>query len=241
VVAILGSGDELVPVDFGTLPAGRRRDSNAWQLAAAVAEAGGLPRVLPTVVDDLSASLAAVADAARTADVLLTSGGVSVGDHDHLAAALRRLAGNGLGFHKVALRPGKPFAFGRLGPCFVFGLPGNPVSAGVTFELFVRPALRALAGHARCFRRATLARLVGGLPPGDGRESWLRGSVQARTDGPWIDVGRTQSSGALSSLAGADALLRVPVGAPAQAAGARVWIHRLDTDDAVAAFDPGEG
>ena len=239
VVAILGSGDELLPVDAGRLPPGRRRDSNAWQLAAAVIEAGGVPRVLPTVPDRFEASLAAVAEAVRGADVLLTSGGVSVGDHDHLGTALHRLAGGSLGFHRVALRPGKPFAFGVLSGVLVFGLPGNPVSAGVTFELFVRPTLLALAGHRRCFRRAVPARLTSPLPAGDGREAWLRGGLAEAPDGLWIDVGRTQSSGALSSLAGADALLRVPVGAAARAAGETVWVHRLDTDDRVARFDAG--
>ena len=142
-VAILPTGDELVPV--GRTPApGQIVETNGHALAAAAREAGAEPVLLPAAGDD-AASLRRALAAARGADALVTSGGVSVGARDLVRAALAA-AGARLEFWRVAMRPGKPFTFGRWGRTAVFGLPGNPVSALVTFELFARPALRTLAG-----------------------------------------------------------------------------------------------
>ncbi|MCA9527167.1 MAG: molybdopterin molybdenumtransferase MoeA, partial [Myxococcales bacterium] len=168
--------------------------------------------------------------AASRADVVITVGGMSVGDHDHLGRALSALCGADLGFWRVAIRPGKPFAFGRLNDAWVFGLPGNPVSALVTFEVFVRPALLRLLGHARVLRRLRPATLAHALPAGGGREEYRRARLGWRQGRLEVDADRSQSSGALSSLAGADALLVVRVGAPARAAGDAAEVLVLGPD-----------
>jgi molybdopterin molybdotransferase len=141
-VAILPTGDELVALGAAPGP-GQRIESNGWALAAQVREAGGLPDVRPTAPDEPAALAGALA--LDDVDVLLTSGGVSVGDRDHVRAALEA-RGVAIDFAKVAMKPGKPILFGTAGRALVFGLPGNPVSSMIGFELFVRPALRRLQG-----------------------------------------------------------------------------------------------
>jgi molybdopterin molybdotransferase len=209
---ILPTGDELVPPGRRPRP-GQIRESNGLALAAAVREAGGEPRLLPPA-RDRAESLARALRAARGADLLLTVGGVSVGERDLVRGALAR-AGARLDFWRVAIRPGKPFTFGLWEGMPVFGLPGNPASALVTFEVFVRPALRALQGL-----------------PGDGRlHAWVRldrdhekprdltvfvrariGPLPRGPGLPWAEPLRTQKSGDLSSLLGADALVVLPAG-----------------------------
>ena len=222
-VAVLCTGDELVPI--GAAPRlGQVISTNGLMLAAQIREAGAEPIDLGVAPDDPAATRAALA---RTGDVdvLLTSGGVSVGDHDHVAEALAAL-GFAPRFRRVALRPGRPLAFGRAGDRLVFALPGNPASAYVTFELFVRPLLRRLLGRrdrlTRPRRRLVLAAMAEGAGP--------RAHVVRATVG---DDGRAtplpqQRSGALPSLAGHDALLLVPPGVRALPAGAEVDALLLD-------------
>ncbi len=218
-VAILPTGDELVPP--GQLPGpGQLVESNGLALAAAVREAGGVPLLLPACGDD-EASLARALERARGVDALVTVGGVSVGDRDLVRGALAR-AGARLGFWRVAMRPGKPFAFGLWDRTAVFGLPGNPASALVTFELFVRPALRALAGLPGDGRITVQARLdVAQEKPAE-LTVYLR--CRARGAGPGLRLAPlpTQSSGSLSSAAGHDALAVLPAGRGRLARGARV-------------------
>ena len=227
-VAILSSGSELVDVDGDPPGPGQIVNSNAWALAAAVLDAGGVPRVLPILRDDREATIAALADAAATADVLLTSGGVSVGDHDHVGPALSALSGDALAFWKVAIRPGKPLIFGLIQRCAAFGLPGNPISALVTFEVFVRPALRRLLGHTDPLRRPVPAVTRTPLGATGTRREYLRAAVEVGPDGRLtVDPGRTQGSGNLSSLVGADALVVRREGSPAIEAGAAVEVLLL--------------
>jgi len=229
-VTIISSGDELIGVDDGPPARGQIVNGNCPALAAAVREVGAVPRILPPVGDDAEATLAALRGGA-TGDVLITTGGVSVGDHDHVGPALRALAGDAFDFWKVGIKPGKPLAFGFIGDCAAFGLPGNPVSALVTFELFVRPALLAMMGHTRVLRRPLEAVCDAPLPAGRRRREYLR--ARRRYEGGVLHVtpARTQSSGALSSIAGADALIIVYPGAPAQEAGERAVILPLGPDD----------
>jgi molybdopterin molybdotransferase len=157
-------------------------------------------------------------------DVLLTVGGVSVGARDLVRGALRE-AGARLQFWRVAIRPGKPFTFGLWGKRAVFGLPGNPASALVTFELVVRPALRALAGLDGDGRVAAWVRLATGQEKPSELTVYLRVrlSVPPGTPGlPWAEPLRTQQSGDLTSLAGADALAVLPAGASRFRRGAAV-------------------
>ena len=210
-VALLATGDELAgPEAFDDVRAGRRiANSNTPALAAAVAEAGGLPLPLGIARDDLDDIRGRLASA-RGADVLVTTAGASVGDHDVVKDALEA-EGFELDFWRVRMRPGSPASFGRIGHTLVFGLPGNPVSALVTFHVLVAPALRALQG--RRLRHNAVERVVTAepIPTKAGLAHFLRvrlergqgGLRAARLTGP-------QGSGILTSVSRADALLVVP-------------------------------
>jgi len=218
-VAILPTGDEVVPV--GRVPAaGQIVESNGHALAAAAREAGAEPLLLPIVRDDAGALRRAL-QAARGVDALVTTGGVSVGERDLVRAALAK-AGARLDFWRVAMRPGKPFAFGRWGRTAVFGLPGNPASALVTFELFVRPALRALAGLEGSGRVRIAARLASAQEKPAGLEVYLRVRLRAVRGELGAEPLRTQESGNLSSAAGHDALAVLPARRTRVARGERV-------------------
>jgi molybdopterin molybdotransferase len=208
-VLILPTGDEIVPL--GTRPGpGQIVESNAHMLAAAVTEAGGRAELLPAARDD-RAALQRALRRARGADLLLTTGGVSVGERDLVRQALGE-AGARLDLWRVAMRPGKPLAFGRLGRTLVFGLPGNPASALVTFELFVRPALRLLAGLPGSGRLVVRCRLARSQERSPELTIYLR--ARAVGHGPTLELLplRTQTSGNLSSAAGLDALAILPPG-----------------------------
>jgi molybdopterin molybdotransferase len=220
-VGILPTGDEIVPVGRAPAP-GQIVESNGHALAAAAREAGADPALLPIAKDDPGALRDALA---RTAglDALVTTGGVSVGARDLVRAALAR-AGARLDFWRVAMRPGKPFTFGRWGRTAVFGLPGNPASALVNFELFVRPALRALAGLAGTGRLRAPARLASAQEKPRELEVYLRVRLR-RTRGALVaEPLRTQVSGNLSSVAGHDALAVLPAGRARFARGAAVEV-----------------
>jgi molybdopterin molybdotransferase len=220
-VVILPTGDEIVPI--GRVPGpGQIVESNGHALAAAVRDAGGEPSVLAIARDD-PAALRDALTAAAGADVLVTSGGVSVGAHDLVRAALSRV-GARLEFWRVALRPGKPFAFGRWGRTAVFGLPGNPASTLVAFELFVRPALRALAGLPGCGRMRVSARLSAAQEKPRGLEVYLRTRLRRVRGDLVADALRTQTSGNLSSISGHDALAVLPAARTRLARGDRVEV-----------------
>jgi len=233
-VAIVSTGDELVDVDQAGTP-DRIVNGNAYGLAAQVTIAGGEAWKLPIVPDDHDATVAAVEEA-LSADAVITIGGVSVGERDHVRRALAQ-SGVELAFWRVAMRPGGPFAFGTAaGGRAVFALPGNPVSAHVTFELFARPALRRMAGHARCFRRPFRARLAEAVVPHAEKALYLRGHLNEDAGGWRVATTGPQGSGVLSSLVAADCLIVVPPGAGTLAAGVGVDVLPL----AESAFDTEE-
>ena len=218
-VGILATGDEIVPV--GTPPGpGRIYESNGHALAAACEQAGAVPVRLPLAGDD-RASLERSLAAARGLDALVSIGGVSVGDRDLVRAVLER-AGARLDFWRVAMRPGKPVAFGRWGAMPVFGLPGNPASALVTFELFVRPALRRLAGLRGSGRLHLPARLGAAAEKPAELAVFLRCRLRREGDVLWVDPMRTQQSGHLTSVVGTEALAVLPAGRSRVPRGARV-------------------
>ncbi len=218
-VAILPTGDEIVPA--GRVPGpGQIHESNGPALAAAVREAGGDPLLLP-IAGDTPDALARALLAARGLDALVTTGGVSVGTRDLVRGALEQ-AGARLDFWKVAMRPGKPFTFGRWGRTAVFGLPGNPASALVTFELFARPALRALAGLPGAGRVIVTARLAAAQEKPAELTVYLRARVRRDRRGLVVEPLRTQLSGHLTSVAGHDALAVLPAGRSRLARGAEV-------------------
>ena len=144
VIGLLATGDELVEAGQ-PLRDGQIYESNRAMIAALVTSCGGRPRAFPFVRDSLTATQTALAEAFAECDAVITSGGVSVGEHDHVKAAFAAMGGQ-LEFWKVAMKPGKPFVLGRFGRKLLFGLPGNPVSAFVTFLLLVRPALLKMQG-----------------------------------------------------------------------------------------------
>lgn len=219
-VAILSSGDELREIGEAARP-GSVVDSNAHALAAAVREAGGEPIVLPRTPDDRAALLDAVRAGISSADVLVTCGGVSVGEYDLLHEAFRE-AGVDEVFWKVRIKPGKPIRFGVADGKPVVGLPGNPVSALLTFEVFVRPGLRRMLGDPRPFRDVVEVELATALPSPGGRTELARARLELRSgDVPLAFPHRDQGSAALTSLVGLDALVIVPEGTPGLGAGSR--------------------
>ena len=216
MVAILSTGDELVAPGDALRP-GQIHDANGPALAAAVTEAGGEPLLLPRVGDDPEAIERVLRGAAASADLLVTSGGVSVGRHDHVRAVLE---GHGtLDFWRIAVQPGKPLAVGELGGTTVIGLPGNPVSALVTFELFVRPFVRALLGLVGDGRARVRAVVSERIPKDSGRRAFLRVVVDAADAGYVARPAGGQQSSQLRPMADANALLVVPEGAGAAEPG----------------------
>ena len=225
-IAILATGDEIT-LPGEAIPRGGIVSSNAHALAAFVTAAGGAAVILPIAADERDA-IAAGADAAKGADLLLTTGGASVGDHDLVQAGLQS-RGFALEFWKIAMRPGKPLMFGRVGEMPVLGLPGNPVSAFVGALLFLDPAIAALSGRAAAAPALEPAVLGAPLKPNDQREDYVRATLR-RQDGGWLATPfAKQDSGMLRSLAQADALIRRPAFDPARAAGDAVQVIMLST------------
>jgi molybdopterin molybdotransferase len=247
-VAILGSGDELIPPGDPLRP-GQIHDSNTHSLKALAQEAAAAPFHVAHLSDDAEATRQAIStalspelhqilspverksDAVRAADVLIVAGGVSVGRHDHVKGALTAL-GVEERFWRVAMRPGGPTWFGVLPrdgarPTLVFGLPGNPVSAMVTFHLFARPALRALAGLDPYTGR-TEATLAAAYRKKPGKAHYLRCRLEL-TDSGWRAhlTRRSQGSHVLTSMLGADALAVMPADTEEIAPGEQVEIELL--------------
>jgi molybdopterin molybdotransferase len=228
-VAVLASGDELVDVDrFDEVLAGRKIvTSNSYSTAAAVLEAGGTPVPLGVVRDDPASLRDRLKD--LSCDLLVTTGGVSVGAFDYTRPVLTEL-GLEPRFWRLKIRPGGPVGFGVLRGIPWLGLPGNPVSTLVTFELLARPAIRRMHGLAKPFRRTTPVRLTEPVVSGGGLTHFMRATVEdvegkltARLTGP-------QGSGLLTSMARADALVIVPADQTRMEAGAIVQAILLSDD-----------
>ncbi|MBI5508339.1 MAG: molybdopterin molybdotransferase MoeA [Deltaproteobacteria bacterium] len=208
-VAVLATGDELKEIDAALAP-GEIRDCNSPMLAAAVADAGGIPIVLPPSPDREDALEQALFAAARAADLIVSAGGVSVGDHDLVREVIRRHGR--IDFWQVAIKPGKPLAFGALLDTPFIGLPGNPVSAFVCFELFARLAVRRLGGHRKIHRPRRPVRLTQDLGAHRARRELVRATLETRDGELWATPRPHQGSSHLSSLAQVDALLDLPAG-----------------------------
>ena len=226
-VAIFGSGDEIV--DLGhpeEILTGRKvASSNTHALVALVKTAGGEPVNLGIAGDTRDSVLEHLARAA-SCDLLVTTAGVSVGEHDHLRTAVESMGGR-LDFWRVRIRPGAPVAFGTLGKLPWIGLPGNPVSTMVTFELFVRPAIRKMMGHSLLFRRAVAARATEAITVGPGLQHFLR-AVHGDLPEPSVRLAGAQGSGILSSMIRANSLAVIPEGQLETPVGAPVSVIRFD-------------
>jgi molybdopterin molybdotransferase len=205
IVGLVTTGSELRTAGEVLAP-GQIYESNRAMLAVLLERAGGVPRVFPLVHDTLADTRAALAQAFQTCDIVVTSGGVSVGEMDFVKAAFESLGGT-MQFWKVAIRPGKPFVFGPLGDKFLFGLPGNPVSAFVTCLLLVRPALRRWQGAATISLPTIPAVLGETIGNASDRRHFVR--VHWTPEGKVFSAGK-QASHLLSSLARSEGLLDVP-------------------------------
>ena len=224
-VAILATGDEIVLP--GSVPGpGQIVSSNGPALAAFVRRHGGEAIMLPNAPDDADA-LRGLAKAAAGADLLVTSGGASVGEHDLIRSALGS-DGLKLDFWQIAMRPGKPLMFGKLGALPLLGLPGNPVSNLVCATLFLGPMLAALLGRPDPLPKPEAAILGRDLPPNDAREDYLRATLARAADGAWIATPfEKQDSSMISIVARADALAIRPPRAPAAQKGEPIRILRF--------------
>lgn len=230
-VAILATGDELRRPGSDRVP-GTIPESNTVVLRGMAKRAGALARALPYVRDERSATERAFASALQEADVVVTIGGVSVGDHDLVRPALEAV-GVSLDFWRVAMKPGKPLAVGRFArpsrrDAIVLGLPGNPSSAMVTFALFGIPLLRAMQGDLRPFPLTHRARMTRAHAHDPGRLELARGTVGYSDDGRLtVSTLGNQASGAVTTMAQSDALVIIPAEANGIPAGAEVDILLL--------------
>jgi molybdopterin molybdotransferase len=220
VVTILCTGNELRSAGDEPRPASIP-ESNSAPLAALARQAGALARVAPIAKDDPRATLRAIEHALDGTDVLLTVGGVSVGDHDFVRPALEQ-AGVKLDFWRVAIKPGKPLAFGRGPRAAVLGLPGNPASAIVTFALFGMPLVRAMQRDARPLPLLLRARLSAARKRSPDRLELVRAALQLDGGTLAARVHDNQSSGAATALAASDGLAFIPAGEGSMDAGAFV-------------------
>jgi len=224
-VAILSTGDELealdAPLDPNKIP-----DANSYALLAQM-QALGIEPVLLGIARDDPDELAQYLQRGLEYDVLLVSGGTSVGVHDYVRPTIEKL-GVQMRFWRVAMRPGHPMAFGTTERTAVFGLPGNPVSSMVCVEQFVSPAMRRLMGHKNLFRRTVAARLTHPLKKRPGRTEFVRVKLGRDGQGYLASSTGTQGSGVLLSMAQADGLLVAPAESAGLEAGTEVMVQLLD-------------
>jgi len=225
-VAVMATGSELVDVDRKP-GADQIRDSNNYTIAAYAALAGARVERLPLAGDDTEELKRQIASAAANSDVLITSGGVSMGVYDFTKAALKEL-GAEIFFERVALRPGKPTVFARLGKTLIFGLPGNPVSVSVTFNLFARTALRSMQGAAEPALIEHTAVLAADLKGSIDRESYLPAVLRTDEQGTLLaEPLKWGGSSDFVAFAKAEALVIVPLGVRTMKTGTRVKVVRL--------------
>jgi molybdopterin molybdotransferase len=222
-VAILSGGDELVDVSEPLTP-GKIRDVNGYTLYGLISANGGIPIRIPVARDTLEDTKLRFQEALdHKPDLIISSAGVSVGAFDVVRAVMEEMGQ--IDFWRINLRPGKPLAYGTLGGVPFFGLPGNPVSAMVTFDVFVRPTLLKLSGRTDSV--PTVEATLRGTLKSDGRRSYIRVTL-TREDGQYVaESTGTQSSGALTSMVRADGLLVIPEGVLEARAGDKFPVRLL--------------
>ena len=223
-VALAPTGDELVSVEEIPRP-GQIRDSNRWALAAAVSEWGGEVRHIEALGDSKEAVRSGIADGLRS-DILVLTGGVSMGEFDFVDTCLRE-AGVETLFHKVAIKPGKPVYVGRRGSAWIFGLPGNPVSAMVTARLFLRTVIGKMQGVSHPAPTKMNIALQGDLKPTGHRSTFVPGRLTVSDGELWVEPIETKGSGDAVHHAQSDGLILRRKGANAVSTGDRVevWLN----------------
>lgn len=234
-VAVLSTGDELLNAGEALRPAGIY-DSNGPALAAAVARTGALPSILPIATDEPDSLRRLIAEG-LTADVLVTTAGVSMGDRDLVREALCGLGAEEI-FWQVAIQPGRPMAFAVTDRCRVFSLPGNPVAALLTYEVLVRPALRRMLGHPRPIEPTRAARLGEDVRPRRDRVTLRRVRLEISGGALVATSSGRQATGFVRTLAEADGVALIPIGGEMLPAGTPVDVIPLRED---AAFNGGAG
>jgi molybdopterin molybdotransferase len=229
-VGVLSTGSELVEVAEKPGP-GKIRNSNSYSIAAQVLAAGGVPHRYGIVPDDMDATRAAFELAASECDFILTSGGVSVGDFDFVKPVLEEMGE--LTFCKVKMRPGNPQTLGTIKGVPFFGLPGNPTSTYVGFEIFVRPALRVMQGYSAIARPVTVARLSHDVKKKQDRRYYLRGLCSVADDGGGYqaELSGSQSSALLTAAHCGNCFVVLPEGDGLFPAGTQVDCVRLDMEE----------
>ena len=224
-VAVVSTGDELVDVDE-EITEGKIVTSNSYTLSAMAADCGADPFQLG-IARDTREALKEKLRQALHADVIITSGGVSVGDFDFVKDVLKEL-GSEMKFWKVAMKPGKPLAFGTIGGKPAFGLPGNPVSCMVCFEQFVRPSILKMMGHNRIYRPVINATLKEDIKKKSGRKHFMRSFVRFEDGQYTVTTSGDQGSGILKSMVAANALLIFPEELSLLKAGDKVKVQLID-------------
>jgi len=228
-VAVISTGSELVEVAETPGP-GKIRNSNSYSITAQVLAAGGIPVRFAIVADEIHATREAFERAADECDYIVTSGGVSVGDFDYVKPVLEALGE--MTFCKVAMRPGNPQTLGSIRGVPFFGLPGNPTSTYVGFEIFVRPALRKMQGFSALDRPTTTARLAHDVKKKQDRRYYLRGRVEKDPQGGYVaSLSGSQSSALLSATHRANCFIVLPHGDGFFTAGSQVECVRLDMEE----------
>ena len=224
-VAILSTGDEILELD--QKPEGPQiYNSNGHMLAAQIRSAGGIPVYLG-IAKDIEEDLMEKFEWALKSDIVVSSGGVSVGDYDLVKASLQKM-GQEMLFWKVAMKPGKPLAFGRIGDTPIFGLPGNPVSSFVSFEQFVRPSLKKVMGCSNLMHQTVQAKLTRTIHKKPGRLHFLSAIVSSNNGEYTVTPAGEQGSGILKSAANANGLLIFPLEEAEIKKGAQVAVQLLD-------------
>ncbi len=229
-VVVLSTGDELVPPSQ-SLEFGQVHDSNAYTLFGAVREAGAVPVMAGIVRDDVDQLKDTILSHLAQADAFVSSGGVSVGERDVVKAAFFRRGE--LDFYKVAMQPGMPQGFGHIEGKPYFGLPGNPVSVFVSFEVFIRPAIMKMSGRRNLFRPEVKARLEADVRGPKGKMQFARVSVKRDRDGTFLaSPTGARGSNLIATVARANGLAIVPAGTETALAGSevRVWLFRSSAD-----------
>jgi molybdopterin molybdotransferase len=224
-VAVVPTGDEIVPPDRRPGP-GQVRDANSYALAAQVRQEGGEPRLYGIVQDDYGVLVRTLADARASSDLVLVSGGTSVGAKDEVARAIGELGRPGVIVHGVEIKPGKPTILALVDGTPIVGLPGNPVSGMVIFDVFVRDVLRGLAGRTapHAFGQTVQARMDRRIPSDGVREDHIRVALEARPDGLWA-VPVLGKSGIITTMTRADGVVVVPTGQLSVDRGDRVDVE----------------
>lgn len=227
-VAIVSTGDELVNIDQPLAP-GKIRNSNAYALASLVTEAGGEANIIGIAKDTVADVTSKINEGLKTADMVLTSGGVSVGDYDMVKDVLQEMGE--MVFWKVAMKPAKPLAFGVIRGKPVFGLPGNPSSSMISFEQFVRCSIKKMAGHIHIMRPSITVIADSDIKKKPGRRYFMRVRLYKKGTNIFAGLSGAQGSGMIKTMTRAQGLLVVPEDASNVRAGTKLQAQLLYTDE----------